>query len=460
MRIFYSGNVKALAKRSERRSRIMPPHPLEALTTSRHLSVVEVGLQTLVAVISFRVVAKTNTTVVRLAGGTCIAAWSVAACWWPCLRLSRILSDWRWKRLTVERLRRRFGVSEKHARLDAMWHAKYGHLPPPAFDAPTASARRFRLDDSSSWLAHLETQGYVVIREVATSDQVKHARDLLWSFVERNTTMRRGEPATWTDAAFQKIGHVGTGICAGCYAGHSALCWYVRCLPPVKRAFELIWSTDQLLVSFDAMNIFRPPGSGETADAIRTLSNWWHVDQGRLKRGRHAIQGFVSLTDATTATGGLCVMPGSHVYHDELLSYTAAHDKDYLQVPSPDINPLCRNPRFVTCHAGDLVLWDSRTVHCNTPALINGLAKGSPPASPVQRDLLRAVVYVCMTPASKASLEVLTHRRLAFAARQGTNHWPHEFDSSDGEMLERIVDAEQLAAALNGASKACRELVG
>lgn len=435
----------------------MAPHPLEALSTSRHLTMLDIGLQILVAAISSHIVASTtDTAIVRLAW-SCVVAWTAAACWWPCLRLSRILSDWRWKRLAAERQRRRLEVAEKLAWLDGLWHAKYGHLPPPALD--TTDATRFSLDDSSSWLAHLETHGYAVVREVATSSEVEHAQELLWSFVEGNTTMRRGEPASWTDAAFERIGHVGKGICAGCYAGHSTLCWYVRCLPLVKSAFELIWSSDQLLVSFDAVNIFRPPGSGETTDRIRTLGGWWHVDQGRLKRGRHAVQGFVSLTDATTATGGLCVMPGSHRCHDELLSYTATHDEDYLRVPSPSINPLCRNPRLVTCRAGDLVLWDSRTVHCNTPAFVN---ERSLPASPeaVQRDFLRTVVYVCMTPASKASPEVIAHRRLAFAARQGTNHWPHEFNSTDGELLERIVDAEQLAAALNDASKACRELVG
>ena len=51
------------------------------------------------------------------------------------------------------------------------------------------------------------------------------------------------------------------------------------------------------------------------------------------------------------------------------------------------------------CKAGDLVLWDSRTIHCNSPAL-------KPPTTALgyrDDELLRAVVYTCMTPQHMAT---------------------------------------------------------
>ncbi len=47
-------------------------------------------------------------------------------------------------------------------------------------------------------------------------------------------------------------------------------------------------------------------------------------------------------------------------------------------------------------------------------------------------NLLRIVAYVCMTPTSMASKEVLMCRRLAFIHNESTSHWPHKFHSAGG----------------------------
>jgi hypothetical protein len=106
---------------------------------------------------------------------------------------------------------------------------------------------------------------------------------------------------------------------------------------------------------------------------------------------------------------------------------------------------------LVTARAGDLILWDSRCVHCNTPALSalnreeggeggdrgegeeeggergeereeEGAEKGgtkAPTASetaPAEGvgELIRSVGYVCMTPAAWATDEVLRLRQEAY----------------------------------------------
>merc|ERR1712054_55562 len=289
------------------------------------------------------------------------------------------------------------------------------------------------------------------------------AHDLLWSFLHEKTQMRRGDASSWTHEAFEAIGEAKTGICQGLDVGHSELCWFLRCLPNVRHVFESIWKTEELIVSFDGINIYRPTIDGTSC---RTRSGWWHVDQGRFKRGRHAIQGFVSLTDATPASGGLCVMPGSHEFHDDLMSYAATNDRDHVRVPSPNINPLCRNPRFITCIAGDLVLWDSRTVHCNTPSLEDlGDAPSAHAAhathEPCWDELLRVVAYICMLPASALSAKARARRRLAFATHIGTTHWPDEFvDGHRLEPLKNSLNANDIDMALTSASKTCRDLVG
>ncbi len=64
--------------------------------------------------------------------------------------------------------------------------------------------------------------------------------------------------------------------------------WHTRTLPKVKPAFEKIWKTDDLLVSFDGCGVFRPP---EYNPEWRTNGGWYHIDQNVYnKKGRHAVQ--------------------------------------------------------------------------------------------------------------------------------------------------------------------------
>merc|ERR1712216_4310 len=96
-----------------------------------------------------------------------------------------------------------------------------------------------------------------------------------------------------------------------------------------------------------------------------------------------------------------CVIPGSHLHHSTLVAQQP-DTVDYFEVPAH--SALLQLPRkLVVCRKGDLVLWDSRCVHCNMPSLL-------PPQSG-PRELLRALVYICMTPKHFASDECLQKRR-------------------------------------------------
>jgi hypothetical protein len=197
-----------------------------------------------------------------------------------------------------------------------------------------------------------------------------------------------------------------------------------------------------LIVSFDGGNLFRPHHRPGTS-GWKTRGGWWHVDQGPTKRGLCAVQGLVALTDATARTGGLCVVPGSHRHHDRLMRHTFS-DHDFVHVPEPRVNPLVRNrgAKLVTALAGDLVLWDSRAIHCNTPSLADPTVAAGQPID----CMLRMVVYVCMVPRARALAEVLPQRKKAFAHGFGTSHWPEA--SSMFGFIGDIVSDEDLEAAM------------
>jgi hypothetical protein len=275
-------------------------------------------------------------------------------------------------------------------------------------------SERFELGDPAA-MKHLEEQGYVVIKEVADRHQLERAEELLWEFLGTHAGWKSGEPESWTDEGLQRCSANGiaNGIINKRGAGQSELNWYIRTLPRVREVFEHVWDTQDLLTSFDVFGVFRPWHSGKF---MKTLGGWFHVDQGPQTQGKQCVQGLLSIFDQDGGTGGLTVIPGSHLRFEELQA-TASGPEDYIELKED--SPVWQAPhRLVQMRAGDFVLWDSRCVHCNTPAI-------EQPTAPVDR-LLRAVVYVCMTPREKASEKTLEDRRRGYDANITTTHWPHK----------------------------------
>merc|ERR1711870_69335 len=108
---------------------------------------------------------------------------------------------------------------------------------------------RFEAADST-WMTHLEREGYVVIAGLADEAELCKAKCLLWEFLEAQTGWRRADPSTWSDEEFERIGSVQNGLCNGGGIGQSDFVWYMRTLPSVRTIFERIWKTSDLLVSF------------------------------------------------------------------------------------------------------------------------------------------------------------------------------------------------------------------
>jgi len=284
---------------------------------------------------------------------------------------------------------------------------------------------RFELGDPKL-AAFFAENGYAVVANSGL-EQDWHAacHALLWDFLEDRTEgWRREDPATWTDD--------GLGLISACPdkglvnkrgAGQNGASWLARekCAP----VFAELWGTQDLLASFDGVGLFRPWHAGVGA---KTTGGWFHVDQGPdaeppeaaagpwLGAGPACVQGFVSLFDQDAKTGGFWCVPGSHRKHDELLPLHRAGHGDYIQPPQD--HPLLDGARLVQCQAGDLVLWDSRTLHCNQPAT-------EPPTAPADR-LLRAVLYVCLTPKRWASAEDRQVREQGYEMHVTTSHWPHK----------------------------------
>jgi hypothetical protein len=296
-----------------------------------------------------------------------------------------------------------------------------GRIEPTYFHAPRLPA------GSPESVAYLAEHGYAVIASVLDADACAHALGLTWDYLEGlGTGVDRHDPATWDDERWPTAVH--GGILPGHGIGHSAAQWFIRAQPKVKATFAAIWDDDDLLVSFDGMALWRPWALNEAWKTNRGGS-WLHIDQHPITRpGMQCVQGLVNLIATSPNVGGNVLIPGSHkkfasipeVYPERLgrIPLTV----DHFRFPADD--PLLAGTPPIMCHleAGDLLLWDSRTIHCSSAAL--------EPPDP-RPELMRAVSLVCMMPRRLTSSEVLDQRKRAVERVISTTNWTDRFINAD-----------------------------
>ncbi|MFP6806112.1 MAG: phytanoyl-CoA dioxygenase family protein [Pseudomonadales bacterium] len=283
---------------------------------------------------------------------------------------------------------------------------------------------------SKDSIDYLEEHGYVVIANALTTDEAAVALDKLWFYLESlGTGIHRDDPETWGNDRWPTSVH--GGILPGHGIGQCDSQWYIRDIENVKQSFAAIWGTDDLLVSFDGVSLWRP-WSRDPAWRTGLGGSWLHIDQHPIGRpGLHCVQGLVNLLPTTPDTGGNVMIPGSHLTHHEIPQrYTerlARIDKSIDHFRFPNNDPLLADSNPITCHmeAGDLLLWDSRTIHCSSPPT-NPDAK-----APDADSLVRAISLICMMPRAKSNAEVISRRKAAIEKGTSTTNWSDIFVNAD-----------------------------
>ena len=274
---------------------------------------------------------------------------------------------------------------------------------------------------------YLEREGYVVLKETLTKQQAGKTLNLLWDYLEElDTGIDRKDPKTWDDDRWPTAAH--GGILPSYGIGHSKSQWYLRSIPNVKKAFAKIWGTEDLLTSFDGVSLWRPwninpqwkTESGQT---------WFHIDQHPISRpGKQCVQGLVNLLPTSEEIGGNVMVPGSHKFFKNIpQEYEERLAKlplgvDHFRFPNDD--PKLSSQKPIMCHmeVGDMLLWDSRTIHCSNSGSF--LPKKT-------NELIRAASLICMMPKEKSNRSVIKQRREAVEKVISTTNWSDKFRNAD-----------------------------
>ena len=294
-------------------------------------------------------------------------------------------------------------------------------------------------------MKHLHEEGYVVVADVITPDEVIAAREMFIGLIEKLYEIDRADVTTWKKWPLDR-----RGIDLTPSIMQSEGAWYIRSHANVKRAFRTIWKEEldgeqsasevkeqkeeqedeegednSLIVSMDSVLMWRPWWVNE---------DWYphteglHVDQNLLTSPHfECVQGMMPLFDVTPEIGGLEVVPRTHT--KESLEFFKERYKARFGrfadnfIPLPRDDPRQDTGHLVLSHAGDLILWDSRTIHGGRVGSADTL---HPPPSLSPCLLARLAVTVCMVPRKRASESVLKRRREGFQKGFGYNHMPWE----------------------------------
>lgn len=234
----------------------------------------------------------------------------------------------------------------------------------------------------------------------------------------------RGAPETWGGIWLRA-----TGLMA--HFAQSTGAWWVRSLPRIRAAFEKMWATGDLIVSMDSVIAWRP---WQLDSSWLPQTEGLHIDQNPFnKPNLECVQGMMPFIDVTASSGGLEVVPRSHgAEARELLRQRYRWGGDWCPLDRDD--PMHRNSVLLLASAGDLILWDSRTVHGGAV----GTGDGEHLGDHGETQLARLSVVVSMTPRSRASDEVQNLRRAGFEAGESFNHCPHEAGTSTGTIKRKL----------------------
>ena len=298
---------------------------------------------------------------------------------------------------------------------------------------------RFNVGDPEA-MAYLEDQGYVVFANALSESESTHAVNLLWDYLEGlGTGIDRSDVSTWHDDRWPTAVH--GAILPSLGIGHTEAQWFIRDVPNVKAAFAQVWDTDDLLVSFDGVTLWRP-WNHNAAWRTDEGNSWLHIDQHPIGRpGKHCIQGLVNLLPTSASSGGNVVVPGSHKrfeaipdeYPDRLARIHPTID--HFRFPNDDPGLKDANPIMAAMQAGDLLLWDSRTIHCSAAG------RDEPNA---EAELLRAASLICMMPRSKSNDKVIAKRKKAVENRTSTTNWSDRFINADEfPQITAVADSDK-----------------
>jgi hypothetical protein len=111
---------------------------------------------------------------------------------------------------------------------------------------------------SSDWLQSFLDNGFAVVPGVLSKSKAAQYQKSAfeWSKSFGNSALDLSKPETWTQANLPVVSGINTFNHYG--VAHEKFMWDIRLEKSIIDVFAQLWQTEELLVSFDALNITLP----------------------------------------------------------------------------------------------------------------------------------------------------------------------------------------------------------
>lgn len=245
----------------------------------------------------------------------------------------------------------------------------------------------------------------------------------MWNYLETvsakfDTPIKRDEKTSWR--GIYDLMPLHSMLIQHWGIGHAQFIWNLRQNEKCVDIFSSLWnvSKEELLVSFDGASFHMPPE--ETNRGYYRGNNWFHTDQKLSDSTFQCVQSWVTAFDVNEGDATLTFLEGSNNYHEEFsMKFNKGKIKDdWYKLEEEEINFFLEKGceiKNITCPAGSMVLWDSRTFHAGKEAIKQR-----------KNPNFRCVVYLCYTPRSRATEADLKKKKKAFEEKRMTTHWPEK----------------------------------
>jgi len=291
-------------------------------------------------------------------------------------------------------------------------------------------------DTPKEVMAIVREHGAAIRRGVLTPEECAKVNDMMWAALEEATAdfdvpIKYGDPTTYKSIMMMGPSHGGL---IQHTLGHSAHAWFVRTHPKVLEMFAFAHDLPivGLRVSFDGVNItLHPVMPGGVTQ--RPGKSWIHVDQAFSDPSFRAIQSSINANPVRPgdATFAFWDMPPEPTFADFAKTFGLTSQKEDWHKLTPEqeawLEERGGRKRYVTCGAGDQIVWDSRTFHSGSRPLPDDVC-----GRKEEDRTYRNVVYVCAgpPPADPKKREAADRKRKRIMdpndewSGRLTSHWP------------------------------------
>ena len=274
--------------------------------------------------------------------------------------------------------------------------------------------------NKNNFKSKLQEYGVAIIPNVLNHQECGEIVSGIWDFLEYiskpwDTPLDRNNQESWK--SFYQLYPLHSMLLKNWNIGHAHISWKIRQNPKILEIFSILWNVkpEELLVSFDSFNFHIPPEI--------TNSGWFrnklllHCDQSFTDNTFKCIQSWVTGLDINENDGTLAFLEKSHHFHKQFGRDFEIKDlSNCYKLNSIEIDYFINNQcslKKIKCPKGSLVLWDSRTIHCDIE-----------PNKSRSIPNFRAIIYLCYLPRNLASEKDIQKKQKAFEELRTTSHWP------------------------------------